>query len=385
VDAAEIEFGLTEEYGLTAPVDLGEAGYRTLLLGMKPGRTYNYRIVAHAGGDACASQNFTIETGARPTDLPNVTIQTPNPDALDGGFLVTGTYQTGPAYIMDGDGEFVWWYNMGEVTRARMSYDGKFMWMVKGNVPQGQAKVVRVAMDGTGEEDLSGQFADLNHDLALTSDGRVVFFAYSSSGCDDIKVWSEQGGAQTIVNAADAHGAGSPCHLNALHYSPEDDTIVFSDLDHNNITKVNMDGSTVWVLGGTTSDFSGDGSQWNRQHGFHLLGTDRILIFNNSGLGASDGGGFGNGSSLGLEIALDLASNTATLEWQYDGGGIANQIMGDIQRLDNGNTLVNYSTQGIVHEVDPSGTLVQSLTWGLGGAIGYSMKRHTLYGPPPKL
>jgi hypothetical protein len=58
--------------------------------------------------------------------------------------------------------------------------------------------------------------------------------------------------------------------------------------------------------------------------------------------------------------------------------------MGDVQRLPNGNTLVTYSYQGLIHEVSPEGALLQQLSWGIGGAVGYSMKRASLYGPPPK-
>jgi hypothetical protein len=47
---ASIEFGLDTNYGMTAPVDLKEPNYRTLILGMKAGgRTYHFRVVAKAG------------------------------------------------------------------------------------------------------------------------------------------------------------------------------------------------------------------------------------------------------------------------------------------------------------------------------------------------
>jgi len=70
--------------------------------------------------------------------------------------------------------------------------------------------------------------------------------------------------------------------------------------------------------------------------------------------------------------------------FSYD-GGIANQIMGDVQRLPNGNTMVAYSTKGWVHEVSSTGTKLQTWQWMQAGqTIGYIEKRATLYGPPPK-
>jgi hypothetical protein len=60
-------------------------------------------------------------------------------------------------------------------------------------------------------------------------------------------------------------------------------------------------------------------------------------------------------------------------------------IMGDVQRLPNGNTIVAYSTKGVLHEVSSSGTKLQTWTWTqVGQTIGYIEKRATLYGPPPK-
>jgi len=66
--SAHIEFGLDGSYGMTAPVDLSAAGYRTLLLGMKPSRTYHFRIVASDGTATFASGDYTVATGP-PTSL----------------------------------------------------------------------------------------------------------------------------------------------------------------------------------------------------------------------------------------------------------------------------------------------------------------------------
>jgi hypothetical protein len=216
--------------------------------------------------------------------------------------------------------------------------------------------------------------------FTIMPDDRIAFFAYSGNGCDDIKIYDPNTGqANTIINAADAHGDGTPCHVNGIEYSHDDDTLVFSDLDHNNYSKVTLTGEVLWVLGGNTSDFSGDGASWSRQHGLQVLSADRILFFNNGGLGG------GGGGSLALEVLLDTGNMTASVDWQFGAQpGIANQVMGDVQRLENGNTLVSYSTQGRMLEVNSGGTVVQDIEWGLGGAFGYVTKRPTLYGPPPK-
>jgi hypothetical protein len=297
---------------------------------------------------------------------------------------MTGTYAQGggarPGYIMDVDGDFVWWYELDtDVTCARMSYDGKWMWMMKANVPDSGANVHRVSMDGSVDEDVSGPFDGASHSLLVLPDDRVAFYSYGNNGCDDVKIYDPTSGqATTLINAADAHGGGTPCHLNAIEYSPMDQTLVFSDLDHDNYTKITLTGEVVWVLGGPTSDFTGDGSSWDRQHGLHVLGLDRILIFNNGGLGGGGGGG-----SLALELLLNTSGMSASVDWQY-GSGINNTVMGDVQRLPNGNTLVSYSTQGVMHEVDANSTLVREISMGLSDPFGYVTHRPSLYGPPPK-
>src|SRR5450631_4213695 len=90
---AHIDFGLDASYGMTAPVDLTSAGYRTLLLGMKPSKTYHFRLSAtDGGGNNCTSDDFTIATGPIPNGMQTPTITTNNAGALYGGFLVTGQY-----------------------------------------------------------------------------------------------------------------------------------------------------------------------------------------------------------------------------------------------------------------------------------------------------
>jgi hypothetical protein len=384
VTSASIDFGLTTSYGMTAPVDLTQASYRTLLLGMKAAKTYHYRVTVNGSGGSCQSQDYTLTTGALLAGLmkPTVTPTTAGTSGLYGGFLITGQYQGTPtvAYILDADGDFVWWFSIGgDVTGARMDYAGTHMWINSANVPSGTTRVHRVTMDGMTDENLSSQFTGLNHQLTVLPDETVAFYAYNNSaGCDDIKERAPNGTVKTIVNSGTALGVGSGCHCNNVQYSKDDNTLVFSDLDHVMVAKVNRtDGSTVWTLNDTSSSKNLTGATWTGgEHGLHLIDLTHILIFNNNSVGTM--------TSKAIELQLDTAGKKAMQTWSYD-GGIANMIMGDVQRLPNGNTIVAYSTKGVLHEVSSSGTKLQTWTWTqVGQTIGYIEKRATLYGPPPK-
>jgi hypothetical protein len=100
--------------------------------------------------------------------------------------------------------------------------------------------------------------------------------------------------------------------------------------------------------------------------------------------GTGSSGGTGNGS-LAIEIKLDLSAKKVTKVWSFQGAAnLQNDIMGDVQRLPNGNTVVAFSTKGAIEEVDSSGAILSDWSFPLGAEFGYIEKRATLYGPPPK-
>jgi len=402
--AAQIDFGLDTSYGMRAPVDLTQASYRTLLLGMKPARTYHFQISAMNDDGTCTSGDLTIATGAMPNGFNYPTTTTNNASGLYGGFLVTGQYgqspSGAPAYILDQDGELVWWYTVpgSDATGVTMSYDGNYVWINSVNVPNSTAHVHRVSMDGLTDEDHSSEFTGLSHQLTVLPDETVAFYAYGTNGCDDIKLRAPDGTVTTVVNAQVAHQGTSPCHVNAIFYSPMDDTLVFSDLDNNCLTKVTRTGTTVWVLNGgagngPVSSFNGGGVVWEGgQHGFHVLGLDDFVIFNNNSTVPAGSGvkwtgtpaiGTGMGSQA-IEVKLDLSAWTATAIWTYAPMGTAfeDNILGDVQRLPNGNTMVDFATKGLIEEVAADGTVLQQIKTPVN--FGYMQKRATLYGPPPR-
>jgi hypothetical protein len=402
VTEAHIDFGLTTSYGMTAPVDLTQTNYRTLLLGMKQSKTYHYRITATGSAGTCVGGDNTIMTGALSNGMPKVTVSPATASGLYGGFLVTGQYvmslgggASAFAYILDADGEYVWSYAVSsDVTGARMSYDGTHMWINSANVnPSNPAptaqNVHRVSMDGMTDEDLSSQFTAMNHQLTVLPDETVAFYAYNAAmGCEDIKLRAPNGTVTTVTNAKTAHGGTGGCHVNNIEYSKSDDTLVFSDMDNQDVTKVTRSGQMVWVLNGVGNTLTG--ASWKGgQHGVFMVAVDDFLIFNNNSKIVAGSnislGGTGDGS-IALEVKINATAKTATQTWMYKAGAtLQNDVMGDVQRLSNGNTIVAYSTKGALVELAPDGTTVlQTWSWPAGGAFGFIEKRATLYGPPPK-
>jgi hypothetical protein len=93
-------------------------------------------------------------------------------------------------------------------------------------------------------------------------------------------------------------------------------------------------------------------------------------------------GGTGTGS-IALELKLNVSAKTSMKIWSYTSSmAYKVDVLGDVQRLPNGNTIIDYATKSAIEEVDSGGTVLQRIT--TMGNFGYIEKRATLYGPSTK-
>jgi hypothetical protein len=366
---------------MTAPVDLREPSYRTLLLGMKHSSEYHLRVVATDGHTTLTSDDYTIVTGPLVTGLPEKFVETADGAELSGGFTVTSLMISDTAIILDEDGDYVWWYEVPglPISRARLTSDGKYMLMGAINVRDADGGAIyKVRMDGMEEAFLDTP--DRHHDFTILPEGDIIaYIEFDKEGvgtCDRIVELGPDGTKDVIYTLRDdfAHRAVDSewCHSNAINYVPREDAYYLSVLQFNGILKI--DRSTrklVWILGGPESTF--EGADWNGQHQHHVLESS-ILLFNNAG-GVSE-------VSNALELTIDEAAGRASRIWSYS-SDVQSRTLGDVQRLWNGNTMIAYSNAGTIHEVDGGGFLQREIVFALGGAVGYAIRRPTLYGPPP--
>ena len=65
-------------------------------------------------------------------------------------------------------------------------------------------------------------------------------------------------------------------------------------------------------------------------------------------------------------------------------GGHSTANLGDVQRLPGGNTLVTFSNDSFIQEIDSQGNLLLEISGG-GASFGYALWRQSLYGPPPDI
>jgi len=392
VDSATLEFGRDpSSFELEAPVDLQAADHRTLLLGMKPNTTYYARVTASGGGQTYVSEVATIETGFLRNGLPTQTVTDTNASALyaGGGFSVLCTGYTtfgGPsdssvAFVFDRDGDIVWAYDLSDTvastcTRARMSLDGKYMWIGNFGNTTADGALVRISMDGLGPTSdyaLPGR----SHDFAILPNEHVAYFARDDGGADmspeSIFELDPATGATTLIYSEltdfgdlfDDRGG----HTNQINYVPDLNALAFSMYFIDTIALVSYpEGQLLASFGGENSTFST--MTWSGQHG-HDVHADHIDVFNNNGT---------NGGASVLRYGYDLQARTATQEFDYS-AGVSSPAFGDVKELPNGNYFVTYSTAGVMHEIDASGNLLREVETSV--TIGYVEHRGSLYGRPP--
>jgi hypothetical protein len=87
----------------------------------------------------------------------------------------------------------------------------------------------------------------------------------------------------------------------------------------------------------------------------------------------------GNNHIMEFKLEATPSALSATLVKDYTGSGTGNTL-GDVQRLPGGNTLVTYSNEGQIVELDADWNEVQTFA----ARFGYSSWRPTLYGPPAR-
>ncbi len=381
---ARIEFTLDDpaadeiNRGSGGAIDIAGETHRALLLGLKASRSYTYRIIAKSGGTACISPDRTITTGALATTPPITHTLTRAPGdtaALSPGYIVTCHYSSPSVFILDTDGDLVWRAEApDDCSRARMDWEGEQMWLLDANPTWGSVgEVRRISMDGTDVLLNVPGLEDAHHDLAVRPGGIVATVVWTAStGASDLVERAPDGTLSTIATSAEMFGSRSTYHANSLAYYEADDTYTVGDLEMTGFTKVTRAGEPLWDFRAACSDtdpLCAEGDLIGN-HGHHLV-DGRFLFFKAR-----------ETPSRVFEYTFTEtpSSISATLLWTYDPGDAGSFILGDVQRLPNGNTLITYSGDREFRELSPEGDLLQSIVSNVH--LGYADYRETLYGPP---
>lgn len=385
---ARVEFTLddpaSDEINVGSGGTIAPDGSPALLLGLKPGRSYTYRIAVTNGETECTSPDHRLVTELDPA-APTVT-RTPGPSTAPraNGFTILTMYQSATVSIIDADGAVVWWTEgPAGCSRALMDWEGQYMWMMRANPATAGAPdsgdVRRVRMDGSEGEVIEG-LAYSHHDFAVLPGGVTAFLVGDNLMHSDSASFLVERDADGTLHSLVRLDAGvfgrlaDSYHANAVRYYADDDTYTVSDLYLAAIAKLNRQGDTLTLMG---ADCAGASAKCltvatHGSHGHQLLPNGNLLYF------GFDTDGTNNHAAFEYAVSRVGSGPTAPLVWSY-APALNSVIFGDVQRLPNGNTLVTFSQAGLIHEVSPDEELVQAFH---ATSYGYTHFRPSLYGPP---
>lgn len=398
LQSARIDFGRdASNFEFSATVDVTQPNARTLLLGMKEATTYYVQVSAESSGMTLTSDVLTLQTEVLANSLPSINVTDVNPSAIWGAFTIACTGvaarpgdqgSAGWAFIFDRDGDVVWAYDLSgtvadNCTRARMSYDGKDMWIGNFSNVSTDGALMRVSMDGLTTRDYS--LPARHHDFTVLPNNNILYQEQANGGMgrggadegeDLIKELDVETGESRLIYDENTDFseqiAESGAHTNYIEYVPHLNAISFSMRHTSTIGVISYpppgeQAELLMTFGGPLSDFD---FSWDYQHGHELL-ENSLLVFNNNAAGSPN-------ESAAIEYQFDLNAGTGTQVLNYTSGNVS-FAFGDVQRLPNGNTLVTFSTQGVIHEIDAQGNLLREIST---DPIGYADHRKSLYGPP---
>lgn len=134
-------------------------------------------------------------------------------------------------------------------------------------------------------------------------------------------------------------------HFNAIELD-KDGNILLSSRHFNEITKINRTtGNIIWRLGGNANQFkfTNDSGMFKAQHDIRRLPNGNITLLDNGDIGPPFH------ATAAKEYQLDEVKMETSLVWNFVNDAEKYSLgIGNVQRLSNGNTLVNY---GMVTEL----------------------------------
>ncbi|PKL84572.1 MAG: hypothetical protein CVV22_12255, partial [Ignavibacteriae bacterium HGW-Ignavibacteriae-1] len=208
--------------------------------------------------------------------------------------------------------------------------------------------------------EVEGGFADailIYNIIVETNSAGTIFWEWKSSEHMDISDATE--GVNLKNKVIDL------VHINSL-FEDEDGNILVSIRHFDEISLIKKStGNFIWRMGGSKSkrnqfQFVNDDINgfygFSHQHTASFLPNGNLLLYDNGNLKSPQ-------YSRAVEYAIDDISMTATKVWEYRySPDVYQHFMGGVERLPNGNTLINWGG-GKITEVKPDKTIAFEITY----------------------
>ena len=346
--------------------------------------------------DKSLRKSYAFPNGVSiPIDMPRVLITiNENPD---NGYIFLNNWNGQPYnMILDNNGNPIWYLRTPDRRRDfKVQKNGMLTMLVRTGYAFGEGFIglnqnyeevaTYHAVDGYATDEHGFQVLENGHYLLIgRREERVDMSQYVDGGNKNatvrecaIQEFTPEGEkifewrAWDHFDIADSHVPGENDltggnirfpHMNSVDVD-DDEHIILSSRHLSEVTKINRQtGEIIWRLGGNKNQFTFINDPLNgqeNQHSVRALGDGHYTIFDN-------GNEHDPPVSRGIEYEVNTENMTATLVWEFrDNPDKYTHWMGNVQRLPNGNTLINWADGSLpkLTEVTPDGGKAFEMGW----------------------
>lgn len=337
-----------------------------------------------------------VEVDVSPPPQELVTLEVQGAEAVSGLVLTT---QYGPdasfVVVHDRQGQVVWWHTLPPSTNtlgAELALAGGGLSFLYFDRLQAEDVGTVVQVDWCGSDEVLTPALLGHHDHVELADGSVAWLGLETREAevegetllvtgDTILETPAGDGAQpdTVFDFFDDYAEPWPAspefqveayqtggrdwtRSNSLTFREADQTFFLMSRNLDALLAIERDtGEVRWQLGGELGDFEIIGQPFDHGH-FSYYEGDRLLVFDNGDHREPQ-------ASRVVEYQVDEDQRTATEVWSVESEDYV-KILGDATRLDDGHTLISWSTLGKLTEVDEQGEVVWEASAPLGRALG---------------
>ncbi|WP_444889268.1 aryl-sulfate sulfotransferase [Microbulbifer sp. DLAB2-AA] len=348
--------------------DYSEPGtnHEVTVVGLRADTTYRFTAVALLdSGEVVHSEIVEFKTGSVPEGVPAVELLNKTVKS-EGGITIfaPSAERDSTFWGFDEEGEVVW-YLHGDVPLtgapvARNLQGGRLLLLLSG-----EARVISFS----GEVLSSFELPSYHHDVHLLENGNLLvltnetgqFGEHFLQGDAILEIdtegntvwrWSAFDHLDTsrfpgaLASRVLDNGALDWSHSNALHYVPQDNSILLSSRSQSWVVSIDhQSGAVNWIMG-RDSDIESDlkdkfftlhtGSWMASQHAPMLTSNHEILIYDNRNEAELSGNIY---NSRAVKFLLNTSTMSAEQTWEYIAPKYT-QSLGDVDELAGGNILL---------------------------------------------
>ena len=384
-----VEYGNKNIGYFKTPTTESDKNHSIPIVRLRASTKYNYRVksIDDKGVDRTMFSGSFI-SGPLPDDLKlgfksigkpsfNLTLMDINLNVAKKSYVV----------ILDKEGEIVWYHPSSEGVFTLNAIKQKQNFNIVYNVP-GQG-IFEINFLGQLINQLpTSPMNDSHHDFLISNDNSIIFLSGRTTfdskvplHLSVIREWNESTNeTKTLwdpLSYEDANSIIDSIYLDIERKKPDDHSnslfigkegnILLSRRHTNEVLSLAPEwGEIQWTLGGPHSDFKFE-SPLDKFYGQHTAVETKngtLLLFDNGyGRPDSEGGQY----SRAIEFKLDFEHKLAKKMWEYrPDENIFTPSRGGLERLDNGDTLINFGTSNTIEptyliEVNEKGNVVWKL------------------------